>query len=188
MLLLLNPRDMQHEPCHRCILWILAFDRKENENENNAGDEKIRYTGNTLCDLLPRFSPTRTHAPLFVGFRSVTESACNRLHIKCATVLNRNDLTVTSQSLYKRYMSDIISNDAAHPEWRQLCQAALFEFNPAKLLERIARARNAILDRIEDGHSKSPNSEQSALREALATLDTLRGITERQNGYQSKAS
>ena len=29
-------------------------------------------------------------------------------------------------------MSDIIGNDAAHPEWRQLCQAALFEFNPLK--------------------------------------------------------
>jgi hypothetical protein len=85
-------------------------------------------------------------------------------------------------------MSDIIGNDAAHPEWRELCQAALFELNPAKLLERIARARNAILDRIEDGHSKSANGEQAALRQALATLDTLRRITERQNGYQSKAS
>ena len=84
-------------------------------------------------------------------------------------------------------MSDI-SNDAAHPEWRRLCHAAWFETNPAKLLERIARARNAILDRVEDGHSKSPTSEQAALREALATLDTLRRITERQNGYQSKAS
>jgi hypothetical protein len=95
---------------------------------------------------------------------------------------------VSPFSLYKGYMSDIISNDTAHPEWRQLCQAALFELNPAKLLERIARARNAILDRIEDGHSKSPNGEQAALREALTTLDTLRKITERQNGYQSKAS
>jgi hypothetical protein len=85
-------------------------------------------------------------------------------------------------------MSDIIGNDAAHPEWRQLCQAALFETNSVKLLERIARARNAVLDHIEDGYSKSPNAEQAALREALATLDTLRRITERQNGYQSKAS
>ena len=74
------------------------------------------------------------------------------------------------------------------PDWRQLCQAALFETNPVKLLERIAHARNAVLDRIEDGHSKSPNREPAALREALATLDTLRRITERQNGYQSKAS
>ena len=84
-------------------------------------------------------------------------------------------------------VSDIISNDAAHPEWRQLCQAAFFETNPMKLRERIARARNAILDRIEDGYSKSLNGEQAALREALATLDTLRRIAERQNDYQSKA-
>ena len=47
------------------------------------------------------------------------------------------------------------------PEWRQLCQAALFETNPVKLLERIAHARNAVLDRIEDGHSKPLNGEQA---------------------------
>jgi hypothetical protein len=39
-------------------------------------------------------------------------------------------------------------------KWRQLCQAALFEANPVKLLERIALARNAVFDRIEDGYSK----------------------------------
>src|SRR6266481_756004 len=74
------------------------------------------------------------------------------------------------------------------PDWRQLCQAALFETNPVKLLERIARARNAILDRIEDGHTKPLNGEQHDLRDALTTLDSLRRIAERQNGYQSKAS
>jgi hypothetical protein len=83
-------------------------------------------------------------------------------------------------------MSD--TNNAAHPEWRQLCQAALFELNPVKLLERIARARNAVLDRIEDGHTKPLNGEQHDLRDALTTLDSLRRITERQDGYQSKAS
>jgi hypothetical protein len=85
-------------------------------------------------------------------------------------------------------MSDIIGYDAAHPEWRKLCQAALFETNPVKLLERITLARHAVLDRIEDGYSQSKNGEQAALREALSMLDTLRRITERQNGYQSKAS
>jgi len=79
------------------------------------------------------------------------------------------------------------TNDANHSEWRQLCQAALFETNTVKLLERIAHARNAVLDPIEDGCSKPPTSEQAALRDALATLDCLRRITERQNGYQSKA-
>jgi hypothetical protein len=83
-------------------------------------------------------------------------------------------------------MSD--TNSAALPAWRQLCQAALFETNTVKLLERIAHTRNVVLDRIEDGYSKPPTSEQAALRDALATLDSLRRITERQNGYQSKAS
>ena len=57
------------------------------------------------------------------------------------------------------YMSN--TNDATHPEWRQLCQAALFETNPVKLLKRIAHARNAVLDRIEDGHTKPLNGEQA---------------------------
>ncbi len=83
-------------------------------------------------------------------------------------------------------MSDI--NNAAHPEWRQLCQAALVELNPLKLLECIAHARRVILERIEDGYKKPPTSEQIALLDALSTLDSLRRITERQNGYQSKAS
>jgi len=81
-------------------------------------------------------------------------------------------------------MSD--TNDA-HPEWQRLCQAALLELDPMKLPERIAAARDAILDRVEQGHTKSPNREQLALRDALATLDSLRRITERQNGYQSRA-
>src|SRR5258708_39698866 len=70
----------------------------------------------------------------------------------------------------------------------ELCQAALFETNPVKLLERIAHVRNAVLDRMEDGHRKPLNAEQHDLRDALTTLDSLRRITKRQNGYQSKAS
>jgi hypothetical protein len=72
--------------------------------------------------------------------------------------------------------------------WRQLCQIALFEFDPAKTLDRIADARNAVLDRIEDGFTTSQDDEQIALREALFTLDTLRRITERQKSYQANAS
>jgi hypothetical protein len=83
-------------------------------------------------------------------------------------------------------MSDIISNDAAHPEWRQLCQAVLFEIDPVKLLERITLARHAVLDRIEDGYSQPKNGEQAALREALTTLDTLRRTTGRQKWLSVK--
>jgi hypothetical protein len=70
------------------------------------------------------------------------------------------------------------TNDATHPEWRQLCQAALFETNPVRLLERITVARHAVLDRIEDGYSNPPTSEEAALRDALSMLDSLRRITE----------
>jgi hypothetical protein len=43
--------------------------------------------------------------------------------------------------------------------WRQLCQIARFEFDPAKTLDRIADARNAVLDRIEDGFTTSQDDE-----------------------------
>jgi hypothetical protein len=46
------------------------------------------------------------------------------------------------------------------PDWLQLCQAAFFELDPVKLLERIAEARSAVLDRIEDRLSKPINGEQ----------------------------
>lgn len=62
----------------------------------------------------------------------------------------------------------------------------MLERDPVKLLEWVARARSAVLDRIEDGLTKPLNGEQ--LRDALTTLDNLRRITERQNGYQSRAS
>jgi hypothetical protein len=40
------------------------------------------------------------------------------------------------------------------------------------LLERIAHARNAVLDRIEDGYTKPLNGEEHDLRDALtATAD-----------------
>jgi hypothetical protein len=74
------------------------------------------------------------------------------------------------------------------PEWRQLCQAARLERDPVRLLERVARARGAVLDRIEDGHTKPLNGEQHDLRDALTTLDSLRRIAEGQNGDQSKAN
>ena len=142
--------------------------------------------------LITRLRDSSTQGSLVVlllfRHRRTPSSVCNRLQLKCASVLNQKDLTMTPRSLYKGYMSDIIGNDAAHPEWRQLCQAALIELNSVKLLDRIAHARGVILERIEDGYKKPPTSEQIALLDALSTLDSLRRITERQNGYQSKAS
>jgi hypothetical protein len=73
-----------------------------------------------------------------------------------------------------------MSDKQAHflPHWRQLCEAAMLERDPVKLLEQVARS--AVLDRIEDGHTKPLNGEQHELRDALTTLDSLRRIAERQ--------
>lgn len=83
-------------------------------------------------------------------------------------------------------MGDLIPNDAAHaPTWQELYQAALLELDPTKLLERIAAARSAVLDRIEDRFStKSSDSERLALRNALDALTTLRMIAQRDIGEQ----
>ena len=86
------------------------------------------------------------------------------------------------------YMRNMHTNDGSHSDWRQLCQFALIEPDPVKLLQRIAHARSLIQERIEEGYKKPPTGEQIALLDALSTLDSLRKITERQNGYQSKAS
>jgi hypothetical protein len=82
-------------------------------------------------------------------------------------------------------MSDIIRKDAAQ-EWRQRCQAAYLELDAVKLVERIAVARSAILDRVEDNFSKPNNSEQYALRKALEMLSTLREFAERDIGELKK--
>ena len=65
------------------------------------------------------------------------------------------------------------------PQWKQLCISALAERNPAKVPERIAVARSAVLDQIEDDLSKSSSKEQSTLRNALEALDVLRKIVQR---------
>ena len=79
------------------------------------------------------------------------------------------------------------TNDNSHaPQWRQLCQAALLELDPEKLLQRIAEARNAVLDQIEDCHSRPSDREGYALRNALETLSTLRELAERDIGVQKQ--
>ncbi len=81
-------------------------------------------------------------------------------------------------------MSDISRNDAAHPLWRQLCQAAVLELDPEKLLNRIAQARTAVLGEIEGGSSNSSLAERLALSDALDTLTALREIAQREIGEQ----
>jgi hypothetical protein len=72
---------------------------------------------------------------------------------ECASAHKRKEVDNDSAQTFNALVGN--TNNAAHPEWRQRCQAAFFETNPVKLLERIADARHAVLDRIEDGFTKS---------------------------------
>lgn len=78
-------------------------------------------------------------------------------------------------------MSDIFCNDAAL--WRQLCQNAFFELDPVLLLQYVAEARRAVLERIEVTAS---NPEQIALCDALKTLKILQELAHRDMGELKK--
>jgi hypothetical protein len=82
-------------------------------------------------------------------------------------------------------MGDIVTNRAlCTPHWKRLCEAAVLEPDPAKLLRRIAVAQSAVLDQIKDGFAKPSDGQQLALRDALHMLSTLRELAERDLGKQ----
>ena len=59
-------------------------------------------------------------------------------------------------------------------DWKQLYQLALVELDPAKLPQRIADARVAVLERIEDTLKNPGIGEQQMLNDALNGLRVLR--------------
>ena len=85
-------------------------------------------------------------------------------------------------------VSDIPTDGAQSPQWRELYQAALFELNARKSLKLIAEAHSAILDQIGDGFSKPSNAEQVSLRNALEMLRRLRTIAEDEISKQKKTA
>ena len=76
-------------------------------------------------------------------------------------------------------MSDNAHKAPYVPRWKHLCIAALSEFDPGKVPERIAVARSAVLDQIEDNISRSSSHELITLRNALEALDVLNKIVQR---------
>jgi hypothetical protein len=60
--------------------------------------------------------------------------------------------------------------DGASHHGRQLCQIASWETDQVKLLERIVDARNAVLDRIEDGFTKSRDGEQGGVAPSVINV------------------
>jgi hypothetical protein len=68
-----------------------------------------------------------------------------------------------------------MAEEMTDPRWRYLCDLALSEMDPEKFLEKVAAARSAILDRIEDSVGQT-NTEQKALHDALGTLSRLQKV------------
>ena len=68
--------------------------------------------------------------------------------------------------------------DGTDSKWQQLCELASLETDPVKRLQRIATARHAILDCIEDGFSGKTKTGQTALRDALENLSRLQTFAE----------
>lgn len=57
--------------------------------------------------------------------------------------------------------------------WKDIYQSAILEADYAKLIERIAAARAAIHDRVEEILTSPSGDEQRALNRALRTLSAL---------------
>ena len=66
----------------------------------------------------------------------------------------------------------------ASPHWRVLYEAAVLEIDVKKLPHRIAEARNAIMDRVEDLNHSCDSSESEALIDALNVLRDLRRMAD----------
>lgn len=66
------------------------------------------------------------------------------------------------------------------PTWEQLYKQAISEFDPSKLLERIADARRAIVNRAKEILTCAPGNEQRALDSAVKTLRVLEEVAARE--------
>jgi hypothetical protein len=96
--------------------------------------------------------------------------------LECANVPEKGLNSVTIP-FYRSRMNDI-RNLSRRPRWRQLCQAAIRQLDPHKMIERIAQARYAVLDQIDDGLGIS-RAERLALHKALDMLSALQDMAMR---------
>jgi hypothetical protein len=68
-----------------------------------------------------------------------------------------------------------IRDTSAPPDWKRLYHRAVMELDPTQIVGRIADARNAILNRIEETIRKPGEyNERQALSDALNGLRVLR--------------
>jgi hypothetical protein len=80
------------------------------------------------------------------------------------------------------------SFDSKSPDRKPLYESALLETDARKLPERIATARSAILDRIEESLTHPLPGEHRAMDEALRHLRRLAEMTARAGQSQNQSS
>lgn len=70
------------------------------------------------------------------------------------------------------------------PPWRTLYEAAILELDCGQVLQRIAEAQRAIMDRMEDMNRSENGSESEALIKALNVLRDLRKMADGKGEFQ----
>jgi hypothetical protein len=70
------------------------------------------------------------------------------------------------------------------PHWRTLYEAAILELDCGQVLQRIAEAQRAIMDRMEDMNRSENGSESEALIKALNVLRDLRKMADAKGEFQ----
>ena len=65
----------------------------------------------------------------------------------------------------------------SHSNWQELFEAALLESDPVVVQVKFQAAKDAIMDRIEDGFDKTSLSERSLLLSALHTIRELERLS-----------
>jgi len=71
--------------------------------------------------------------------------------------------------------------------WEQLYKSAVLELNEDRLPERVAAARHAILDRVEEILTTVRTDEHRALRDALHFLLLLEEVAARESAHRASA-
>jgi hypothetical protein len=72
-------------------------------------------------------------------------------------------------------VADDSAEDLKYPEWQQPLQAALLEFDPQRLLERIVAAETAISTRLQLlSDRSSSDGERQAIQDGLRLISFLK--------------
>ena len=101
------------------------------------------------------------------------------LAFKASTENDPQKIVSLAERIVETYTAEK-RNSPRPPDWTELYQLAVIELDPTKLRQRVTDARNAILDRVEETHTKPfPYQERQQLNDALNGLRVIQQEYER---------